>query len=176
MIFLFAIGIIITLIMGIYIYQTYNQIIYFLEEVVKNASNLEAVLKRKYDMIPSLIEIVKGYAKHESSTFTEVTKLRSQWGKSKDLDKKIKTANQLESFLSKLLVIKENYPDLKANRTFKTIMNNIYTMEEEILDQRKKYNEVVKMYNLKVKIFPTNIVAKIFGFMEKTYFSVNVKE
>lgn len=154
-----------------YIYRTYNEIIWWGLRVDKLAGNVEATLKKKYDMIPALSEIVKGYAKHESSTFTEVTKLRSQWGASKNTEDKIKTANMLESALSKLLLIQEQYPKLKANRSFRDIQRSISRVDNEIMKERKYYNEKVRRYNIRVKLFPKNIIAKMFGFKEREFFS-----
>ncbi len=166
-----GIPIIIIILIIRFIYRTYNELTYFQVKVEKIASNLEAVLKKKYDMIPALIDIVKGYAKHESSTLTEVTRLRSQWGASKTLDEKIKTATMLESALSRLLIVNEKYPNLKANRSFQSIMKSISFTEREILNERKYYNEVVRRYNVRVRLFPRNTVAKMFGFKEKPFFS-----
>ncbi len=154
-----------------FIYRTYNELTWHLVKVDKIAGNLEAVLKKKFDMIPALVEVVKGYAKHESSTFTEVAKLRSQWGKAQNTNEKIKTANMLESALSKLLVVQERYPQLKANRNFQNIQKNISIVEAQVLNERKYYNEVVRRYNVRVKLFPRNIIAKMFGFSEKPFYS-----
>ena len=154
-----------------FIYKTYNELTWHLVKVDKIAGNLEAVLKKKFDMIPALVEIVKGYAKHESSTFTEVTKLRSQWGKAGNTKEKIKTANMLESALSKLLVVQERYPKLKADRNFRNIQRNISSIEAQVLNERKYYNEIVRRYNVRVKLFPRNIIAKMFGFTERPFYS-----
>ena len=154
-----------------FIWGTYNELTWHLIKVDKIAGNLDAVLKKKFDMIPALLEVVKGYAKHESSTFTEVTKLRSQWGQTKDVNEKIKTANMLESALSKLLVVQERYPQIKANRNFQSIQRSIGSVESQILNERKYYNEVVRRYNVRVKLFPRNVIAKMFGFGEREFFS-----
>lgn len=154
-----------------FIWRTYNELTWHLVKFDKIAGNLDAVLKKKFDMIPALLEVVKGYAKHESSTFIEVTKLRSQWGEAKSINEKIKTANMLESAFSKLLVVQERYPQLKANRNFQSIQRNIDSVESQILNERKYYNEVVRRYNVRVKLFPRNILAKMFGFGEKEFFS-----
>ena len=154
-----------------FIWRTYNELTWHLVKVDKIAGNLHAVLKKKFDMIPALLEAVKGYAKHESLTFTEVTKLRSQWGEAKNINEKIKTANMLESALSKLLVVQERYPQLKANRNFQSIQRSIGSVESQILNERKYYNEVVRRYNVRVKLFPRNVIAKMFGFGEREFFS-----
>jgi len=157
---------------GIWLKRKYNELVWNLEKVNKITGNLDAVLKNKFDLIPSLIDVVKGYVKHESSTFTEVTRLRSQWGEAKNPADKIKSANQLESALSKLLVVQERYPQLKANRSFQNIMKSINYAEGKVLKERMYYNEVVRRYNIRTKLFPINIVAKLFGFKEREYFSI----
>jgi LemA protein len=122
-------------------------------------------------MIPLLIEIVNNYAKHENSTFTIVTQLRSQWGAAKTTKDKIKNANKLEAALAKLLVMQEQYPQLKANENFQSLQQNASEMETQILIERRNYNEIVKEYNIQVKLFPKNIVAKIFRFSERDFYS-----
>ncbi len=154
-----------------YTYKTYNELTYHGIKVEKIVGNLDAVLKKRYDLIPALVEVVKGYAKHESSVFIEVSKLRGQWNASKNVNDRIRTANQIESALSKILSIKENYPHLKADRIFQNIQKSIYHTEREILNERKYYNEVVRRYNLRLRLFPRNLIAKIFGFQEKPFFS-----
>lgn len=152
-----------------FVWRTYNELTWHQEKVKKIAANLDAVLKKRFDLIPSLVEIVKGYAKHESSTFTEVTKLRSQWGATNDVNGRIKTTNMLESALSKLLIIQERYPQLRANRNFQSLQRSISSIEAQILNERKYYNEVARRYNVRLQLFPRNIIAKIFGFKEKEY-------
>ncbi len=154
-----------------YTYRTYNEIIWWGLKVDKLAGNVDATLKKKYDMIPALSEIVKGYAKHESSTFSEVTKLRSQWGNAKTTNEKINKANMLEGALSKLLLIQEQYPQLKADRNFREIQKSISRVDNDIMKERKYYNEKVRRYNVRVKLFPKNIIAKMFGFEKREFFS-----
>ena len=154
-----------------YTYRTYNEIVWWGLKVDKLAGNVEATLKKKYDLIPALSEIVKGYAKHESSTFSEVTKLRSQWGNAKTTNEKINTANMLESALSKLLLIQEQYPQLKADKNFRDIQKSISRVDNDIMKERKYYNEKVRRYNVRIKLFPSNIIAKMFGFKEREFFS-----
>jgi LemA protein len=138
--------------------------------VERQASHVQAHLKKKFDLIPALVDVVKGYASHEKGVFEEVTKLRSQWAAAKNLDEKIKTANRLESALSRLLVVQERYPKLKADRSFQSLMRSIEQVERELLHERKVYNKRVSWYNVKLQEFPSNIVAKIFGFKEKEFF------
>ena len=154
-----------------YFYRTYNDLTWHQIKVDKIAGNLAAVLKKKYDIVPTLAESVKCYVKHESSVLTEVARLRSQWGTAKNVNEKIRIANMLEGALSKLLVVQERYPNLKANENFQSIMKSIRITEKEVLNERKYYNEVVRRYNVRTRLFPRSIVASIFGFKEKPFFS-----
>ena len=103
-----------------YLFRTYNMLVNLRMNADRQTSHVEVHLKKKFDMIPAIVECVKGYAKHEKGTLEEVTRLRSQWGASKSQDEKIKNANMLEAALSKLLIVQERYPQLKADRSFIT--------------------------------------------------------
>jgi len=155
-----------------YVWKTYNELIIARLIAERQASHVEVHLKKKFDMIPAIVEAVKGYAKHEKGTLEEVTRLRSQWGKSATPEDKIKTANMLESALSKLLVIQERYPRLKADRSFMNLQKNISYVERELVHERKVYNKRVSWYNGRVQLFPKNLVAKLFKFGEKAFFSI----
>ena len=115
-----SIGIPIILVIWIasYVLKTYNRLVNLRMDADRQTSHVQVHLKKKFDLIPALSEVVKGYAGHEKGTFEEVARLRSQWGESKNVDEKMKTANQLEGMLSKLLVVQERYPKLKADRSF----------------------------------------------------------
>lgn len=167
----YIIVIIVLVVLGRYVYRTYNSFIYHQIQVEKQASHVDVHLKKKFDLIPALSDVVKGYSKHESSIFKEVTRLRSQWGASKDVNTKIKTANLLESALSKLLVVQERYPRLKADKNFRSIQKSISYVERELVRERKLYNRKVKNYNVRLRFFPKNIIGKLFRFEEKPFFS-----
>ena len=154
-----------------FIRKTYNELIWFQIKVEKIASNLEAVLKKKYDMIPALAKVVAGYSGHEKSVFTEVARLRSQWGESKTMNEKIRIASKLEGKLAAFVSINERNPNLKANRSYQNIMRSIYYTEREVLNERKYYNEVVRRYDVRLRLFPRKLVAKHFHFEEKPFFS-----
>lgn len=159
-----------------YVWKTYNELIIARLNAERQTAHVQAHLKKKFDMIPAIVEAVKGYASHEKGTFEEVTKLRSQWGNAKDIDEKVKTANMLESALSKLLVVQERYPQLKADRSFMNLQYNINQVERELVHERKVYNKRISWYNGRVQLFPKNIIAKLFGFKEKEFFSMEEKE
>ena len=155
-----------------YIYKTYNLFIKLRMNVERQASHIQAHLKKKFDLIPALTEVVKGYAKHEKGLLTDVTKLRSKWGAAKNLNEKMKTANMLESALSKLLIVHERYPQIKADRSFNNIQKSISHVERELLHERKVYNKRVSWYNQRIQEFPSNIIAKLFRFEEREFFSM----
>lgn len=159
-----------------YTWKTYNKLIIARLNAERQTSHVEVHLKKKFDMIPALIEVVKGYAGHEKGTLEEVTRLRSQWGQSKTSEDKIKSTNLLESALSKLLIIHERYPKLKADKSFMNLQHNINQVERELVHERKVYNKRVSWYNGTVQLFPNNIVAKIFKFEEKPFFSIETEE
>jgi len=119
-----------------------------LDEEVNNAwAQVENQLQRRNDLIPNLVSTVKGYAKHENQTLMEITRLRSQWAKSASITDKIKTANQITAALSKLMVISENYPQLKANQNFLGLQAQLEGAENRIAVERMRYNEAVKRFN-----------------------------
>lgn len=155
-----------------YIYRTYNLLVNLKINTERQTAHIQAHLKKKFDLIPALSEIVKGYSKHEKGTYEEVTKLRSQWGNAKTSNEKVKTANMLEGALSKLLVVQERYPKLKADRSFQNIMKSIGHVERELLKERKLYNRRVSSYNVKLQEFPSNLIARMFGFKEKEFYNV----
>jgi LemA protein len=175
---LIAIGflILVVFVVLLYIGKSYNRLVNLRMDVERQTSHVQAHLKKKFDLIPALSDIVKGYAGHEKGTFEEVTKLRSQWAASKNVDEQVRTANQLEATLSKLLVIQERYPQLKADRSFQSIMKSIGYVERELLHERKVYNKRVSWYNVKLQEFPSNLIAKMFGFKEKPFYHIEGME
>ncbi len=156
----------------VYLYKTYNHFVKLKLDAERQASHIQAHLKKKFDLIPALTEVVKGYSNHEKGLLTEVTRLRSQWGATSDINQKMKTSNMLESALSKLLIVHEKYPRIKADRSFNDIQKSIGYVERELLHERKVYNKRVSWYNQKIQEFPSNIIAKWFRFEEKQFFSM----
>jgi LemA protein len=130
-------------------------------------AQVENQLQRRYDLIPNLVNTVKGYAKHEAGVLEEVTRLRSQWGEAKDTPSKVKAANEMESALGRLMVVIEKYPDLKANEGFLKLQDELAGTENRIAVERMRYNDDVRTYNLKVQSFPSNLMAGIMGFKPK---------
>jgi LemA protein len=149
---------------------TYNNFVN-LDETVKSAwSQVENQLQRRYDLIPNLVETVKGYAKQERDVFVEVTNARSRVGGAANIPDKINANNELTSALSRLLLVVERYPDLKSNQNFMRLQDELAGTENRIAVERKRYNDAVRTFNIAVKSFPANMLAGMFGFAPATFF------
>ncbi|HAH07438.1 MAG TPA: LemA family protein [Elusimicrobia bacterium] len=162
------------LVVGLWMAGAYNKLVGLQESSNSAWAQVENVLQRRFDLIPNLVNTVKGYAKHERETFEEVTRLRSQWGAASSRSDKIKTAGELEGVLSRLMVVLERYPDLKANQNFLSLQDELAGTENRIAVERKRYNEVLRDYNVGVRRFPANLVAGMFGFQKnEAYFEAD---
>ena len=151
---------------------TYNTLVR-LDEGIKGAwAQVENQLQRRYDLIPNYVETVKGYARHEKEVFLRVTEARSKVGSATNIKEKIGANNELSSALSRLLFVVERYPDLKANQNFIRLQDELAGTENRISVERRRYNESVKTYNVKIRSFPTNILAGMFGFTKAEFFKV----
>ncbi len=146
---------------------SYNSLVSSNEAVEAQWSQVENVMQRRFDLIPNLVATVKGYAKHEKEVLEEVTRLRSQWGAAQTRDEKVQTSDQLEGSLSHLMVVLENYPDLKANEGFLKLQDELAGTENRVAVERQRYNEVLQDYNVRTRSFPSNIMASLFGFQRK---------
>ncbi len=171
----YIIIIIITLII-IYALTLYNSFIKLNNKVKEAFSTMDVYLKKRWDLIPNIVETVKGYAKHEKNTLKEIIELRnSAYDKMSD-EEKIKTNEQLSSGINKIMALAEAYPDLKANENFNDLSKHLTQIEDDIANSRKYYNGVVRVYNNKVEMFPSNIIAKIFGYKSKNMFETSEAE
>lgn len=160
----------------IYAFALYNNFVKLNNKVKEAFSTMDVYLKKRWDLIPNIVETVKGYAKHEKDTIEEVVELRnSTYDKMSD-DEKIKTNEQLSSGISKIMVLAEAYPDLKANENFKNLSKELSKVEDDIANSRKYYNGVVRIYNNKVEMFPSNIFARLFGYKSKSMFEASANE
>jgi LemA protein len=144
-----------------------NQLVSLNEKVDASWAQVETVLQRRYDLIPNLVNTVKGYAQHESGVLEEVTRLRSQWGEAKTIDQKTAAANGLEQALGKLMVVVERYPDLKASQNFIALQDELAGTENRIAVERQRYNEAVRDFNITVNQFPASLVAGCRGFKKR---------
>jgi LemA protein len=155
-----------------YLRGTYNSLVTMDEGVKAAWAQVENQLQRRYDLIPNYVETVKGYAQHEKEVFVKVTEARSRVGSAKSLNEKIQANNLLSSALGRLLVVVERYPDLKANTNFIRLQDELAGTENRIAVERRRYNEAVRVYNTRIRSFPTNIIAGMFGFEKATFFQV----
>lgn len=159
-----------------WIIGTYNGFIR-LRNMFQNAwSDVDVQLKRRYDLIPNLVETVKGYAKHEKEVFENITKARANATAATTPEDRAKAENQLIGALRQLFAVAENYPDLKANVNFLELQKSLGEIEDAIQNARRYYNAVVRDYNIKVETFPAKIVAMIFNFAKQAFFEIEEGE
>lgn len=162
--------IVLVVIAAIMIVPSYNKLVNLEEDVDQSYAQIETQLQRRVDLIPNLVNTVKGYASHEKEVLENIANARSKMAGAQGPEEQAAADSELSSALSRLLVVVENYPDLKANQNFQQLMDELAGTENRIAVARKDYNDVVSVFNRKVKRFPGKIVASIFGFDEKEYF------
>lgn len=156
--------------------SVYNGIVSKHETISAKWAQVENQLQRRNDLIPNLVNTVKGYAAHEKTVFEEVTAARSQWAKAATTEDKVKAAGAIDSALSRLLLVAENYPNLKADQTFLKLMDELSGTENRIAVERMRYNEAVRDYNVTVRMFPGNVISGMFGYKPATeYFKAEEK-
>lgn len=160
----------------IYVFILYNNFISLNNKVKEAFSTMDVYLKKRWDLIPNLVETVKGYAKYEEETLTRVTKLRNNIYNEMTNDEKIINNEELSSDVSKIMALKEAYPELKANENFIDLSNKLTKIEDDIANARKYYNGTVRIYNNKVQMFPNNIFAKLFGYKTKRMFEASLED
>lgn len=139
-------------------------------------STMDVYLKKRFDLIPNLVETVKGYAKHESETLEAVVKARAAISGAGTQEEKMAGEAALSGTLKSLFAVAEGYPELKANENFKTLMAQLQTVEEDIAQSRKYYNALVKKFNIKCEAFPTSLIAKQFGYSKKPLYEISEGE
>jgi len=162
------------LVMAGSLFGTHNQLVQEREAIKGAWSQVDVVLQRRADLIPNLVETVKGYAKHEETAIDSVTSARAALGGAQTPKEKIAANAQLDTALSRLLVVVENYPNLKANENFMRLQDELSGTENRIAVERRKYNETVQKYNTDIELFPNNIAASIWGFKrEDAYFQAD---
>ena len=150
----------------------YNRVIAMDENVKGKWAQVENQLKRRYDLIPNLVEAVKGYAKHEKELFENIAQARTQYFQAKDVKNKIKASNQLEGVLSRLLLLQERYPVLKANESFLKLQDSLEGTENRIAVERKRYNESVQILNTYIRTFFGRFYAMFAGVSKAEYYEV----
>ena len=153
-----------------YVKGNYNRFVSLDEGVKSSWAQVENQLQRRYDLIPNLVETVKGYAKQEREVLIEVTNARAKVGGAVNVTDKIAANNQLSSALSRLLVVVERYPDLKSNQNFLRLQDELAGTENRIAVERRRYNDGVMTYNIAIRSFPANLLAGMFGFEKAPFF------
>ena len=148
-----------------------NQLVTVDEQVNAAWGEVESSLQRRFDLIPNLVNTVKGYAQHESGIFEEVARLRSQWGEARNTEQKVEASSGMERALGRLMVVAEKYPDLKANQNFIALQDELSGTENRIKVARDRYNEAVRNYNVTIGQFPASMLARFRNFKRRdTYF------
>lgn len=174
MVGLIILGIIVLLVL--WFIGIYNSLIRLRNQVDNAWSQIDVQLKRRYDLIPNLIETVKGYMKHERELLEKVTEYRSQAMNAQSVGERAKAEGMLGTALGNIMVAVENYPDLKANQNFLALQEELTSTENKISFARQNYNDQVLFYNNKIQMFPSNIVAGMFNFKEREYFQLESEE
>ncbi|MCM8756863.1 MAG: LemA family protein [Candidatus Omnitrophica bacterium] len=165
-----VIALVVVLLLGL-VQSEYNRLVSLTQKVKEAWAQVENVLQRRNDLIPNLVATVKGYAKPEKEVFLQVTEARSSLMRATTVPEKVQAANQLGTAIGRLLLVVENYPQLKANENFLRLQDELAGTENRIAVERKRYNEAVNVYNQTAKSFPTMIFVRLFGFEpEKPYF------
>ncbi|MDD4381872.1 MAG: LemA family protein [Candidatus Dojkabacteria bacterium] len=144
--------------------------------VEEASSDIETFLKQRYDMIPNLVEIVKGYAKHEKETFEKITEMRAKAMGTESFAEKAKIEDQISGAISKIFAVAENYPELKANTNFLDLQGTLKELEDGIQKSRRYYNGSVRDFNQMIVVFPTNIIANILKFKAFPFFEASEEE
>lgn len=166
----------IIVILALVVMGSYNGLVKTKNQAEEAFSTMDVYMKKRYDLIPNLVETVKGYASHESQTLEKVTAARNAAMTASSIDEKLKNENALTGTLKSLFAVAESYPDLKANTNFMDLQRQLQTIEEDIANSRKYYNASVKNLNNKIEMFPSSIIAGMFHFEKKPYFEVSSQE
>lgn len=165
-----AVFVFLLLMVGGTLWGTYNSLVNSSESVKSAWAQVDNQLQRRGDLIPNLVETVKGYATHERELFEKIAAARAALYSAPSPAAKIRANTELDGFLGRLIAIAENYPNLKANESFNRLMDELAGTENRIAVERKRYNDLVLSYNQRIKRFPTNFLARMFGFSQATYF------
>lgn len=157
----------------LYALVTYNSFVKLNNSLKEAFATMDVYLKKRWDLIPNLVETVKGYASHEENTLKEVIELRNSSYDNMSSNDKIKANQTLSKDINKIMVIAESYPDLKASANFQQLSSELSKIEEDIANARKYYNAVTEQFNNKVEMFPSNIFAKLYGYKHQNMFEID---
>ncbi len=167
-------GILILIIL--FVVAQYNSLVKLKNQAEEAWSSIDVQLKRRYDLIPNLVETVKGYAKHEKETLENVIKARNMAINATNIGEKAEAENFLSGTLKSLFALSESYPELKANQNFLKLQDTLSEIEDYIQNARRYYNAVVRDLNTKIETFPSNIIANLFNFKKREYFEIREEE
>ncbi len=167
---------VIVLLIVLYVISTYNLLVTLRNKVKDQWSQIDVVLKNRCDLIPNVVETVKGYAKHEKGTLEAVINARNKAVSATTKEDEIKASGEVTQALSRLFALTESYPELKANENFIDLQNKLNEVEEKIRFARQFYNDTVLTYRNKLEMFPSNIVANMFGFKPEAFFEATEEE
>ena len=151
----------------------YNKLVTARQRVKNGWGQIDVQLQRRFDLIPNLVDTVKGYMAHESSVLEKVTELRTSWANAKTVAEKMEISNQLSDTLKTIMAVSENYPNLKANQNFMSLQEELTNTENKISYSRQFYNDTVTRYNTMLETFPSNLVASMFHFEAEKLFEVD---
>ena len=166
----------IIVVLAIVVIAIYNGLVKARIKVDNAWSQIDVQLQRRFDLIPNFVETVKGYMTHESQTFEKIADLRSSWANAGTVSEKAKLDNELSDTLKTIMAISENYPDLKANQNFSELSEELRNTENKISFARQFYNDSVTIYNTKLEVFPSNIIASMFKFKARDLFNTESDE
>lgn len=164
------IAIVVVVLLLLYVISTYNTLVKLRNRVRDQWAQIEVQLKRRFDLIPNIVETVKGYAKHESDTLKGVVEARNKFNVASTPEDEMKASNELTGAVRQLFALSEAYPELKANQNFIELQKSLEETENKISTSRQFYNDTALTLNNKIEMFPSNIIAKLFGFKKEAFF------
>ncbi|MBQ2916826.1 MAG: LemA family protein [Clostridia bacterium] len=170
------IALIIIAVLVVAIIGVYNNLVRLRQKVKNSWSQIDVQLQRRFDLIPNLVDTVKAYMKHEDEVLTKVAELRTSWANAGSIAEKANLDNELSGALKTIMAVSENYPDLKANQNFSELQQELQNTENKISFSRQFYNDSVTMYNTKLEVVPSNIIASMFGFKPEELFKAESEE
>ncbi|MDR0617380.1 MAG: LemA family protein [Endomicrobium sp.] len=168
--------VVLIVLIGAYVLSIYNKLVTFKNRVIESWSDVEVQMRRRYDLIPNLVETIKGYASHEKNTLDAVIKARNTAVSVTGIEDKAKAENILSGTLKSLFALSENYPNLKANENFLELQKELANTENKIQASRRFYNSSVLALNIRLETFPSNIIGKMFNFEKQNFFKLNESE
>ena len=170
------IALVVVLLILFWVVSAYNGLVRARQKVNNAWSQIDVQLQRRFDLIPNLVETVKGYTKHEEKVFTDVAKLRTSWANASGVKEKAELSNELSGALKTIMAVSESYPELKANENFLQMQEELQNTENKISYSRQFYNDTVTKYNTRIEVFPDSLIASMFHFDAAELFKVDSDE